>query len=233
MKNKPILLSSNSLPENFKLDANLGSSCEVLCSRESLESFSKGKLKISVKQHSGSKELSNVFLSFGCVSGQVSISLSDNYQRVVLGAGVKGRYMLRLNKKSSVCVGDKTTSNGVSVYCSNSEFVCGYDCMFSSDVLVQTSDQHGIVDIEKKRIVNDRYMSTIIGDHVWLGRRSVLTSNLKVGDGSVIGTGAIVTKSLAAKVVAVGVPAAVVKENFTWSRDPESLDEFSAELCEF
>lgn len=233
MKNKPILLSSNSLPENFKLDANLGSSCEVLCSRESLESLNKGKLKISVKQHSGGKELSNVFLSFGCVSGQVSISLSDNYQRVVLGASVKGRYMLRLNKKSSIIIGDNTTSNGVSVYCSNSEFTCGYDCMFSSDVLVQTSDQHGIVDIERKKIVNDHYMSTTLGDHVWLGRKSVVTSNLTVGDGSVIGTGAIVTKSLGAKVVAVGVPAAVVKENFTWSRDPERLDKFSSEICGF
>lgn len=49
-----------------------------------------------------------------------------------------------------------------------------------------------------------------IGDHVFIGERSVVMAD--VGPGTVVGAGSIVVKSLPANVVAVGNPCRVVKE---------------------
>ena len=130
-------------------------------------------------------------------------------------------------KNSKVFIGKDTTSNGILVICDNSEFICGNDCMFSSNILIQSSDQHAIVDISNKSITNNIRKSVVLGNHVWLGRQSTLTSNAKIGDGSVIGTCSVVTKLIPKKVIAVGIPAKVIKKNYTWSRTMEEFDDFS------
>jgi len=51
-----------------------------------------------------------------------------------------------------------------------------------------------------------------IGNDVWLGRRVIIMPGVTIGEGCVIGAGAIVTKSIPEYSVAVGVPARVVKK---------------------
>ncbi|KAI9218973.1 trimeric LpxA-like protein [Blastocladiella britannica] len=50
-----------------------------------------------------------------------------------------------------------------------------------------------------------------IGHNVWLGGNVVVTSGGSVGDGSMIGAGAVVTRAIPPMSVAVGSPARVVK----------------------
>lgn len=47
----------------------------------------------------------------------------------------------------------------------------------------------------------------IIEDDVWLGANVVVLPNVRIGRGSVIGAGAVVTKDIEAYSIAVGVPA--------------------------
>lgn len=49
-----------------------------------------------------------------------------------------------------------------------------------------------------------------IGSGVWLGTRVVVLPGVEIGDGCVVGAGAVVTASLPANSIAVGVPAKVV-----------------------
>lgn len=51
-----------------------------------------------------------------------------------------------------------------------------------------------------------------IGKNVWLGAKSVIMDGCSVGDNSIIGAGAIVTKDIPEYSVAVGIPAKVVKD---------------------
>jgi acetyltransferase-like isoleucine patch superfamily enzyme len=50
-----------------------------------------------------------------------------------------------------------------------------------------------------------------IGEDCWIGNNAVVLDGVEIGDGSVIGAGAIVTKSIPARSIAVGVPARVVR----------------------
>ncbi len=51
-----------------------------------------------------------------------------------------------------------------------------------------------------------------VGDDVWIGGRAVLNPGVSVGDGSVVGSGAVVTDDVPDGVVVQGNPATVVKE---------------------
>lgn len=51
----------------------------------------------------------------------------------------------------------------------------------------------------------------IIENNVWLGANSIIMPGVTIGNGSVIGAGAVVTKSIPPFSIAVGVPAKVIK----------------------
>lgn len=50
-----------------------------------------------------------------------------------------------------------------------------------------------------------------IGKHCWIGAGAIILPGVTVGDGSVIGAGAVVTKDVPPSVIVVGVPAKVLR----------------------
>jgi virginiamycin A acetyltransferase len=55
---------------------------------------------------------------------------------------------------------------------------------------------------------------TVIGNDVWIGRDAIVMPGVRIGDGAIIGTAAVVTKDVPAYAVAAGNPARVVKRRF-------------------
>ncbi len=53
---------------------------------------------------------------------------------------------------------------------------------------------------------------TCIGKRCWLGAHVTVLKGITIGDGTVVGAGSIVTKSLPPHVLAVGTPAQVIRE---------------------
>ena len=51
----------------------------------------------------------------------------------------------------------------------------------------------------------------VIGNNVWIGTRVIIMPGVHIGDNSIIGAGACVTKSFAANSVIGGVPARFIK----------------------
>lgn len=56
---------------------------------------------------------------------------------------------------------------------------------------------------------------TVIGNDVWTGRNVSILAGVKIGNGVIIGTGAVVTHDIPDYAIAVGVPAKVIKYRFT------------------
>ena len=54
----------------------------------------------------------------------------------------------------------------------------------------------------------------IIGNDVWIGSYSIILRGIKIGNGAIIGAGAVVTKDVPDFAVVVGVPAKIIKYRF-------------------
>lgn len=52
---------------------------------------------------------------------------------------------------------------------------------------------------------------TKIGNRVWIGANVTILKGVKIGDDTIVGAGSVVTKDLPANVIAVGVPAKVIR----------------------
>ncbi|WP_226645110.1 acyltransferase [Microbulbifer variabilis] len=220
------------LPKEIVVEGGFDKECFVEISGTSIEALESGKLKVSIKRHGGKKLVNNFHLNLASANGVISIFVGNDGSSVSFGEGSYGSYDIRLWRGGKVSVGDGTSSNGTMIVCDNSGFITGSDCMFSGGVLVQTADQHGVIDLSSGEIVNDIYSEIVLGDHVWLGRNSTLMPGVEVGSGSIVGAGSIVTKSLEDKVIAAGVPARVVRKSATWSRHPSKLDSLSKEYID-
>ncbi len=64
---------------------------------------------------------------------------------------------------------------------------------------------------EPRRAKWEAAQPIIIGDNVWLGGGVIVLPGVSIGEDTVVGAGAVVTKDLPAGVVAVGNPARVIR----------------------
>lgn len=61
----------------------------------------------------------------------------------------------------------------------------------------------------------EEYLPVSIGNDVWIGENSIILSGLKIGNGSIIAAGAIVTKDVPDYAIVGGVPAKVIRMRFS------------------
>jgi len=69
------------------------------------------------------------------------------------------------------------------------------------------------------------YGDIVVEDDVWIGYRSTILSGVKLGQGSIVAAGSVVTKDVPAYAIVGGVPAKVIKYRFS--------DEVISQLLKF
>ena len=167
----------------------------------------------------------SVTIGCGCDLDHTSIRMIGNNNSIVIGNNVSIRSCGSIWTEGNNCkviIGDDSTFTGsvqIIAQEDNSQIIIGDDCMFSNHIIVQTSDSHAIYEIGTRKRTNPAKNITI-GTHVWIGPGCRILRGVKIGDNSIIGSGSIVTKEIPNNVTAVGVPAKVVREGITWSREP-------------
>lgn len=84
--------------------------------------------------------------------------------------------------------------------------VIGADCKIARDVLIMDTDQHPVDsgDLHNRPVE--------IGDRVWLGSRVIVLKGVTIGHDSIVGAGAVVTKSVPPFSVVVGSAARVIRD---------------------
>lgn len=208
---------------------NFDRSCSIDLSDEAIQAMEAGQLRLTLRQIGKRKKISNLSIVLKSTSGNIKLSVGDSGSSIYFENGSRGTYDIKLWRESQVFIGEGTTSNGVNVICDNSSFKTGKDCMLSSNILIQTSDQHGIVDLSTGEIINDKSSQVMLGDHVWLCRQSTIMADVSIEDGSVVGACALVTRSVPKMTIVAGVPAKVVRQDVTWCRSPTQLDTYAEE----
>ena len=117
---------------------------------------------------------------------------------------------IMVQKDAKLTLGSGYLNSNVQIICGK-EIEIGDDVKIARDVIIRDTDAHKILG-GNHSIVNP----VKIGNHVWLGTRSVILKGVTIGDGAIVAAGAIVTKDVPAKSIVAGVPAKVIKENIEW-----------------
>jgi len=107
--------------------------------------------------------------------------------------------------KAKLNFGDKVfLNNGINISCSN-QIEIGTHVDIADECMIMDNDFHGVGDN------NPKSKPVIIEDDVWIASRVIILKGVKIGRGSVVGAGAVVTKSIPPNSFAAGNPARVIK----------------------
>jgi acetyltransferase-like isoleucine patch superfamily enzyme len=103
--------------------------------------------------------------------------------------------------------------------------VMGQECTISAYQRVRIGEQcviadramfidfdHGVVEVERPIRLQGIYKRDVeVGNNVWIGYGACILRGVSVGDNSVIGTNAVVTKDVPANAIVGGVPARIIR----------------------
>lgn len=91
----------------------------------------------------------------------------------------------------------------------------GAECLIASGTLFTVSDMHSILDLDTGERINPA-RDIVVEDHVWIGLQANVLKGVRIGTGSVVAMGSIVTQDIPAHSLAAGVPARVVRSRIGW-----------------
>lgn len=86
----------------------------------------------------------------------------------------------------------------------------GDDCLVGPGCIFRTSNHvfsNTLIPIRKQGHTHE---DIIIGNDVWIGARALILPGVSIGDGCVVGAGAVVTQSFEAYSILAGMPARVI-----------------------
>ena len=85
----------------------------------------------------------------------------------------------------------------------------GDDTAIAWDCIIMDTDYHSI---------NGKVMTApiVIGNHVWIGCKSVILKGVNIGDNAIVAAGSVVTKDVPANCLVGGSPAKIIKTDVSW-----------------
>ncbi|AXK46659.1 sugar O-acetyltransferase [Brachybacterium saurashtrense] len=126
-----------------------------------------------------------------------------------LGEGTRVRPPLSVDYGSNVTIGARAFVNYHLTAADVAPITVGEDCQIGPNVQLLTPIHPTAP--EPRRDGWERAAPITIGNNVWLGGGVTVLPGVTIGDNSVIGAAAVVTRDVPANVVAVGSPARVVR----------------------
>jgi acetyltransferase-like isoleucine patch superfamily enzyme len=143
------------------------------------------------------------------VIGRITV---NNHGTMIVGNRVRiyahhARSIFTVLPQGRLVIGDRTFVNYGCDIAATGLVSIGADCMIGTHVSIIDNDFHELVDRHRMPISKP----VIIGDNVWIGNRAIILPGVTIGDGSVVGAGAVVVHDVPPGTLVVGNPARVVK----------------------
>lgn len=111
---------------------------------------------------------------------------------------------------SNITLGARSFVNYHATFADVAAITIGEDCQIGPNVQLLTPIHPTAPGPRREGL--ERAEPITIGDNVWLGGGVTVLPGVSIGDNSVVGASAVVTKDVPANVVAVGNPARVLRE---------------------
>lgn len=103
--------------------------------------------------------------------------------------------------------GERSFCAGNCVFASNAGIKIGANVMIADAVSIRDSD-HGFHHADRPMIDQELTVAPVtIEDDVWIGHGAIILKGVRVGKGSIVSAGAVVTKDVAPGEIVAGVPA--------------------------
>jgi acetyltransferase-like isoleucine patch superfamily enzyme len=113
--------------------------------------------------------------------------------------------------EGEVSIGAKTVIGQECTISAYQHVSIGRECILADRVMLIDFD-HGVVEVERPIRLQGIYKRDVtVGNNVWMGYGACVLRGVSIGDNSVIGTNAVVTKSSPPNAVLAGVPARVIR----------------------
>lgn len=131
-----------------------------------------------------------------------------NSANVQIGDGclLKEGIYIRAGTEGKITFGNGVAINAFCRIFGHGSVEIGEDTQIGPGTLITTTDHNFQGGLET------RYKKVTIGKRVWIGSQVTILPGVEIGDYAVIGAGSVVNKSIPPRVVAVGVPARVIKQ---------------------
>ncbi|MFF0223404.1 sugar O-acetyltransferase [Streptomyces sp. NPDC004629] len=126
-----------------------------------------------------------------------------------VGEDVEVRPPLYVDYGSNITIGARSFVNYHLTALDVAAITIGEDCQIGPNVQLLTPTHP--VEPQPRRDKLEAALPIAIGNNVWLGGGVIVCPGVTIGDNSVIGAGAVVTKDIPADVVAVGNPARPIR----------------------
>lgn len=196
------------------------SDCSVVCSPAV-----KSRISIQLPGNALPREGYRVVVREPEFTGGLKLALGPGTGRIEISTRGPAFLDIRIWRDGTFSLGRGTTVSQARVICDDADVVVGEDGLWSDEILIQSNDQHGIVDSVTGQVINGGRRSIVIGDHVWIGRRAMVLPDVEMSSGCILAAGSILTKNTPRNTVFAGVPAREVKNKTTWSRSPAGMSE--------
>lgn len=144
-----------------------------------------------------------------------SVSIGSNFVACSLSRrnsiGVNQRVILKTTSEiASIYIGENVGISGSTISCAKHIYI-GNNCLIGSGVLITDSDHHAILPNLRKCSSEPTPIEIVIEDDVFVGARSIILKGVRIGRGSVIGAGSVVTCNIPQMTVVAGNPAKVIR----------------------
>lgn len=177
----------------------------------------------------GKNNILKIYLPVNLSGSQIIFRGNNN--NFIFNSYTRGPWYIELHGTGcSGIIGRGTSCCGTNIYLIDSSIEIGKDCMFSNNISIW-SDGHAVLDKNSMSVINLPKGTIKIGNHVWVGEKTIFTKRVSIADFCIIGAGSVVTKPFnKTNCIIAGNPAMIVKEDITWREQSPYSYETTKEL---
>ena len=129
--------------------------------------------------------------------------MSGNIQKTILVAN---------QPKANLIIGNNVGISGATLFCSNEIIIEDY-VQIGANARIYDTDFHPLDRLQRRNNNNSAVQTSPVHicTDVWIGANSTILKGVKIGAGSIIATGSVVTKDVPPDTLVAGVPAREIR----------------------